>query len=155
MAHLAAWDAGRALGDNTRNAVKSSSALAVVVVEGNRASDYVAGGAAVERLWLEAERAQLAVQPVSPIFIYATERADFEALVGDAAAPVLAALAGHFRHIVGVAEPEQLVLVLRLSHAQPPSARSLRQPLDQVLERFDQRNRPWRPARRSAGLISG
>ena len=73
MAHLSDWDAGHALGMATRTAVRSSSALAVVTVPGARPVDYVRGGGAVERLWLDAERSGLAVQPVSPVFIYATD----------------------------------------------------------------------------------
>ena len=148
MAHLAAWDAGQALGMSTRAAIRSSSALAVVTVAGVHPADYVRGGAAVERLWLDAERSGLAVQPVSPVFIYATEESDFVGLVGERAAE-LAALSRRFREAAGIEEGEQLALVLRLTHAPAPSTRSLRLPLDQVLVRStaapvrgDQRTHP-------------
>jgi hypothetical protein len=134
MAHLSDWDAGHALGLSTRTAVRSSSALAVVTVAGTRPVDYVRGGGAVERLWLDAERSGLAVHPVSPVFIYATEDSDFVDLVG-ARAPALRDLSDQFRQAAGVEDAEQLALVLRLSHAPPPSVRSLRLPLDQVLVR--------------------
>jgi molybdopterin/thiamine biosynthesis adenylyltransferase len=134
MAHLADWNAGQMLGMGTRTAVRSSSALAIVTVAGLGPADYVHGGAAVERLWLDAERSGLAVQPVSPVFMYATEESDFVDLVGDRAGE-LRALSERFRQTAGIEEGEQLALVLRLSHAPPPSARSLRLPLEQVLVR--------------------
>jgi hypothetical protein len=134
MAHLSDWDAGHALGLSTRTAVRSSSALAVVTIAGTRPADYVRGGSAVERLWLDAERSGLAVQPVTPVFLYATEDSDFVDLVG-ARAPALHALSERFRQAAGAEDAEQLALVLRLSHAPPPSVRSLRLPLDQVLVR--------------------
>jgi molybdopterin/thiamine biosynthesis adenylyltransferase len=134
MALLADWNAGHALGTSTRTAVQSSSALAIVTVDGLGPAEYVHGGAAVERLWLDAERSGLAVQPVSPVFIYATDDSDFVELVGGRASS-LRTLSELFRRTVGIEDGEQLVLVLRLSHAPPPSARSLRLPLDQVLVR--------------------
>jgi molybdopterin/thiamine biosynthesis adenylyltransferase len=134
MAHLSDWNAGHALGMATRTAIRSSSALAVVTVAGTRPVDYVRGGSAVERLWLDAERSGLAVQPVSPVFIYATEDSDFVDLVGERA-PALRVLSERFREAAGIEDAEQLALVLRLSHAPPPSVRSLRLPLDQVLVR--------------------
>lgn len=135
MAHLADWDAGQSLGQMTRASIHSTSALAVVTVAGRRPGDYVRGGAAVERLWLEAERSGLAVQPVSPVFIYATDPADFVELVGEATAPALQELSARFRQAIEIEEGEQLALVLRLSHAPPASTRSLRLPLDQVYVR--------------------
>ena len=44
---------------------------------------YVRGGAAVERLWLTAELHGLAVQPVSPVFLYAIDDKDFLRLGGE------------------------------------------------------------------------
>ena len=66
--------------------------------------------------------------------MYATEESDFVDQVGDRAGE-LRALSERFRQTAGIEEGEQLALVLRLSHAPPPSARSLRLPLEQVLVR--------------------
>ena len=74
MEHLADWRAGEMLGARTRAAAASSSALAVVSVPRSDPAWYVRGGAAVERLWLTAELHGLAVQPVSPVFLYAARR---------------------------------------------------------------------------------
>jgi len=135
MAHLADWDVGGALGANARTAVTTASALAVVTVEGAEPSDFVTGGSAVERMWLAANRAGLAVQPVSPVFVYAVEDGDFETLGGERHAATLRGLADRFTELVGLGGGEHLALVLRLCRAAAPSARSLRAPLDEVLRR--------------------
>ncbi len=77
MEHLADWRAGQGLGARTRAMVGSSSALAVVTVPRSDPAWYVRGGAAVERMWLTAEQHGLAVQPVSPVFLYAVDEKDF------------------------------------------------------------------------------
>jgi hypothetical protein len=133
MAQLAEWDAGQALGDSTREAVASCSAIAVVTTMGSQPVDFVRCGETVMRVWLAAEASGLAVHPVSPLFIYAHAAENFQALVGERYASRLAALAGRFRGLCSLGEGEQLGLVLRLSHAPAPSFRSTRLPLDAVL----------------------
>jgi molybdopterin/thiamine biosynthesis adenylyltransferase len=133
MADLAAWNGGRALGQVTRERVRSSSALAVVTVADTRPRSYVSGGAAVQGIWLAAAAAGLAVQPVSPLSVFAVDAQDFAGLVPAPYLPRLKALTARLRALAGVAEGEALALILRLSHAGPPSVRSLRIPLQAVL----------------------
>src|SRR5260221_14183180 len=63
MAYLASWNAGRALGDVTRDRVRASSGLAMITVVGDDPASYVRGGAAVQRVWLSAQQAGPAGQP--------------------------------------------------------------------------------------------
>jgi molybdopterin/thiamine biosynthesis adenylyltransferase len=135
MEQLAAWNAGRALGDITRARVRSSGAIAVVTVDGEEPGAYVRAGAAVERLWLEAEQLGLAVQPVSPVFIYATEEADYRALMPAPFTESLAQLARSFREALGITPDTPLGLVLRLHYAPAPTFRSARLPIAEVLTR--------------------
>jgi nitroreductase len=133
MATLASWDGGRALGEVTRDRVRSSSALAVVSISAARPGSYVVGGSAVERLWLAAEAAGLAVQPVSPVFVFAVDPDDFVSLVPEAYVARMRALESRLRCLAGLAPGEALALVLRLSHAPPASTRSLRLALGALL----------------------
>jgi molybdopterin/thiamine biosynthesis adenylyltransferase len=133
MAQLAAWDGGRALGQVTRERVRSSSAIAVVTCPDTRRRSYLAGGGAVQRLWLTANRAGLAVQPVSPLSVFAVDQEDFEGLVPPAYVVRLRELAGRLRGVAAMGDGEQIALVLRLSIAVPPSTRSRRIPLESVL----------------------
>jgi hypothetical protein len=133
MEQLADWDAGRALGDNTRRSIDSCSALVAVTTKGSRPIDFVRSGAAVMRVWLAAEASSLAVHPMSPLFIYAHGGDNFRALVGTRRSASLAGIAAEFRDLFGLGDDEQLGLVLRLSYADAPSERSLRLPLEAVM----------------------
>ncbi|MCU1380252.1 MAG: Rv1355c family protein [Acidimicrobiales bacterium] len=133
MADLAAWDGGRALGEVTRERVRSSSALAVVTVPDARPRSYVAGGAGVQRLWLAANAAGLAVQPVSPLSVFAVEPADFAELVPEPYILRLQSLTSRLRALAGLADGETIALVVRLSHVAELANRSLRIPLETAL----------------------
>jgi hypothetical protein len=136
MALLRGWHAGAALGGNARRSVATSSALAVVAMGGHAPGDYVTGGQAVERLWVVASRVGLAVQPVSPVFLYARHPEELHELVGDAeGAAGLQVLSTAFARESGLEVGEAPVLVLRLGLAPPPSVLSQRLPLDQVFSR--------------------
>ncbi len=133
MDQLAAWGAGDALGEVTRDRINATSALAVLSVAAAEPVSYLRGGAAVEQLWITAEQCGLAVQPVSPVFLYAVDEADYVSLVGPESAPELAALAESFRRLSRVPADEHFILVLRLSYAPAPTARSRRLPLAALL----------------------
>jgi len=81
MDELRSWGGGAALGEPAIDAVAASSALMAVVVPGNRPVDYVTGGGAVGRMWLEAHRLGIGVHPWAPPFLYATDRSHYESLV--------------------------------------------------------------------------
>ena len=132
MEYLAQWKAGAALGDRTRDVVIGSSALAVVTVSGSEPVDYLRGGAAMERVWIAAERGGLGVQPISPVFLYARAAADFQVLSEPYAAN-LAQLRAEFRSILGLRADESTILVMRLSHDPQPVFRSERLPLTAIV----------------------
>jgi hypothetical protein len=80
MASLADWDAGQSLGDDTYDRVVSSSALALVLFDGDTLSDYARGGAATEAVWIAAQQQGFGVQPISPVFLYAHDDDDLTGL---------------------------------------------------------------------------
>lgn len=125
MGHLEEWNAGAALGNPVREQICSGSALAVVTVQGDTLLDFARGGAAVEATWIAAQQRGFAVQPISPVFLHAIT--DHE-LLGMSArfAPELLRLRGEFRQLCAAESDESLVLVLKLSHAGPPSVSSRR-----------------------------
>ncbi|CRZ15384.1 Rv1355c family protein [Mycolicibacterium neworleansense] len=125
MAKLADWDAGAALGDDTYERVTSSSALAVVSIRGRRLTDYAMAGSAVEAVWVGAQRRGLAVQPVSPAFLYAHDDRDRDAL-SPGHARALRDLQYAFRRLTTTERDESQALVLRLSYAPSPTVRSRR-----------------------------
>ncbi|MCZ4518168.1 Rv1355c family protein [Rhodococcus ruber] len=116
MALVDAWDAGAALGSDMRDRVLSSSALVVIVVPGSTAGHYIRGGYATENVWVTAHLHGLAVQPVSPAFLYARTPKEHQQLSmhrGEA----LQQLNSRFRMLLDITDLESVALVLRLSCA--------------------------------------
>ncbi len=123
MAHLADWDLGTALGDNTRDRVRDASGLAVVTVRGDSLRDYVIGGMAMEHLWVLANRFGFGVYPISPVFIYARTDNDLATLAPQYAGE-LDELRDRFRRILAIDTAEALILVLRIVHRPGVAVRS-------------------------------
>jgi hypothetical protein len=129
MAMLAEWDAGAALGADTRARLVASSALAVVSTPGRTLTDYARGGSAVEAVWITAQDQGLAVQPISPVFLYAHSDDELRKL-SPTFATALHELQSEFRRLAGSTPEEAQVLVLRLADAPPPSVRSRRRGIE-------------------------
>lgn len=130
MAQLASWDAGEALGDDVRKRVRSSSGIAVLTVAGDELTDFARGGMAVEAVWILAQQAGLAVQPISPVFLHAVHANELDEL-SPAFAADLRRLQSDFRTVAGTRSDEAQVLVMRFVHASAPSqiSRRRRSPL--------------------------
>ncbi|MEE2059649.1 Rv1355c family protein [Rhodococcus artemisiae] len=121
------WDLGGGLGRITRDRVRGSAALVVVLTEGGAASDYVHAGTVVESVWVRAQALGLAVQPVSPIFMYADTLADLDRL-SHRHAGSLDALRKKFGVSLGVADDDRIALVMRIGRARYAPDRSRRRP---------------------------
>ena len=129
MARLGEWGLGAALGSDTRDRVLASSCLAVVSTTGAALTDYARAGGAVEAVWVVAQKHGLAVQPVSPVFLYAHDDTDLETL-SPAHAPTLKRLQTQFRALSAIEPDESVALVLRLADAPATSVRSQRRAID-------------------------
>lgn len=73
---LGEWDLGHALGRPAADRIRSSSAFVAVFSEGVEATDYVRAGVLMESVWIVAHRLGLAVQPMTPVFMYAEDTED-------------------------------------------------------------------------------
>jgi hypothetical protein len=125
MANLAAWDDGTALGDDSYGRVTASAAVGVISVVGQSLTDYARGGSAAESVWIKAQQHGLAVQPVSPAFLYAHDDEDLRDL-SPAFADDLGDLQYNFRKLADTEPEESQVLVLRFCRAPRPSVASRR-----------------------------
>jgi hypothetical protein len=125
MAHLARWNVGSVLGEDTRQRVVASSALAVISAAGGTLTDYALGGSAAEAAWIVAQQHGLTVQPVSPVFLYARDAEDLAKISGPFAEE-LGKLQEEFRQLVRTPPGDIPVLVLRLAVSGPASVRSRR-----------------------------
>jgi molybdopterin/thiamine biosynthesis adenylyltransferase len=125
MAHLNDWGLGSALGSDTRERVVAGSCLAVVSMDGQALTDYARAGSAVEAVWIVAQRCGLAVQPISPVFLYAHDDADLAAL-SPVHAATLRRLSDDFRDVSAIEPGESIALILRFADAPATSVRSRR-----------------------------
>jgi molybdopterin/thiamine biosynthesis adenylyltransferase len=125
MARLGQWNAGNALGEDTRRRMEASSALAVIAVPGGLLTDYARGGSAAEAVWITAQQRGLSVQPISPVFLYARDLEDFSEL-SESFAGELLELQAEFRRLVGMPHGTAPALTLRLTISEPASVRSRR-----------------------------
>jgi hypothetical protein len=135
VSHLAEWRAGQALGFRTHISVGSSSAMAIVTIPRSDPMWYVRGGAAMEQFWLAAEKENLAIQPVSPLFIYANDEKELLEIGGERHLDEMFRLQMRLRELLALEDGETMVMVMRVLHASPPSVHSIRRPLSQVLTR--------------------
>jgi ThiF family/Nitroreductase family len=135
MAHLAEWRAGQMLGMRSRVGVSMSSGMVAIVIPRADPISYVRGGAAVERFWLTAEVHGLAVHPVSPVFLFAVDAEERLGLVGERNVDALTELTNAFNELFSLDDSEHVALLLRVSHATPPSMLSARLPLTHLLSR--------------------
>jgi nitroreductase len=125
MAYLDEWNLGAALGYDTRERIMTSSCVGIVSAAGQSLTDYARGGSAVEAVWIVAQQHGLAVQPISPVFLYAHDDGDLEKL-SPTHASALAPLRSEFRELSAIEPDESLALVLRFARAPATSVKSQR-----------------------------
>lgn len=125
LATVDSWESGAILGEDTYKRTVSSAALATVLVDGQHLTDFARGGGAMAAVWTAAQEAGLALQPVSPPFLYAHNTSELRELSGKHAAE-LERLREEFSALVGQQPAESLVLTLRISVAPDTSVRSRR-----------------------------
>ena len=138
MDNLRDWKAGKILALRTQVAVNSSEGLLVVTVPRAEPHWYVRAGAAMERAWLLATKLGISLQPVSPLYLYATSEEDLVELGGERRLHELQEHQERFRSIWNFSDTEVPAMVFRAFHADPPTVHSIRMPLDDVMSRpFD------------------
>jgi len=126
LAQLERWDGGARLGDDTRKRFRCSSGLLVVVISGNSQVDYVRGGVALQRTWLEATRLGLGLHPMSPVFGYAHSEEELAEVIRHDRAESLFALSRTAWADLGIAPGESFVLASRVISGPAPTGISQR-----------------------------
>ncbi|ATQ31247.1 MULTISPECIES: Rv1355c family protein [Rhodococcus] len=122
---LGEWDLGHGLGRLTGMRVRSSSALVAVFAPGPQPADYVRAGMTAESVWIRAHGMGLAVQPASPVFLYAEDDTDLVRLSEvrfGALGKLQSALDDAFDRPTGL----RFALLLRVARARPERVRSAR-----------------------------
>jgi hypothetical protein len=125
MVELAGTDDPANRGSQGRELVGSYPAMVAVTIPGGGATDYLAGGQAMESVWIAATAAGLAVRPAVPLFLYARDDADLAGISGRYA-DEMSVMRRDLRAVLGVAPGHEIAMILMLGYAPEPSAISLR-----------------------------
>jgi hypothetical protein len=125
---------GEGLARPTRKVVDAASAIGLVTVGGTTPRDYFRGGRAVQRVWLTATSLGLAFQPITALLYVLARlvRGGGEGLT-EREIDELRALRRRFATVLALDDGRAEVMSFRLALAEPPSARSLRRPVGDVL----------------------
>jgi hypothetical protein len=120
---------------NSRGAVASAAAVGLLTVSGVSRESYLRSGRAVQRIWLTATAEGIAAQPMTalPYLFARLERGGGNGLSRREQAE-LQELRDRYRQLFETDQDHAEVLLFRVAYAGPPTARSLRRSLDQVLE---------------------
>ena len=108
-------DLGSRLEEMTRDAVASSSAVALLTLPGDGTDSWFAGGRALQRVWLEANRCGIALQPVTAMLYMLEMTIDRPEAFSDSQLGELAELERRCRRVFDLTETA--ALIIRLSRS--------------------------------------
>ncbi|UEG55071.1 Rv1355c family protein [Mucilaginibacter daejeonensis] len=132
IAFLREQQGGIAFTKMVNNAIAYSSAIGIVTMPQYSAEDFVKGGRAVERLWIEANLAGLSFQPVAQL-VFMTARTTYDAPATTEQEKLYHAEVSQLQQQLHALLPQigeqQPVFMFRLAKGGQPKARSLRRPL--------------------------
>jgi len=126
---------GRALEQLAHDAMAGTAALALLIGTGRSHGDYFRGGRVMQRVWLTAHGIGLGVQPYAAhLYLFArVEDGTGAGLTAQENATLRELMARH-RRLFELNPGETEMMLLRLAKAPPPTGRSLRRPVDEVLQ---------------------
>jgi molybdopterin/thiamine biosynthesis adenylyltransferase/nitroreductase len=125
---------GRALESTARKAVAGACAVGLLTIPEHTPEAYLRGGRALQRLWLAATARGLALQPWTGLpYLFARLLRGGGAGLSESEQHELQTLRTRYLQLLPSAEGRAELMLFRLTHAAPPSARSLRRKLDDVL----------------------
>lgn len=134
MDALKGFGGGLALEDLAKKCIEASSAVGLLTTSGTTPADYFRGGRALQRLWLEATRRGLSLQPWTGLpYLFARAERGGGAGLSKCEMGELQLLRERYRAIFNINADDAEVLLFRLGYADPPTAISLRRPVDTVL----------------------
>jgi hypothetical protein len=122
---------GNAFTRSVNKSVSFSSALGVVTMPDYSEIDFLHGGSAVERIWIEANLAGVSFQPISQLVFMLARLTHSEASAGDEYYnEQVRALGEELDQLIPALRDRQPVFIFRLSKAGAPKLRSLRRTLE-------------------------
>lgn len=132
--YLNDWKGGTGLEKVGRKSVRAASALGLITVPKFSCSDFYWGERVLERVWLAANKENIAVHPISlSNLIFNTAMYGPKDTLTGTMKKEVDILRQEFEKIFGLDPETGKVLLLRFFISEPPKTRSLRYPLEQVL----------------------
>lgn len=129
------WGGGSAFEKLSRNGIKSSSAIGLISMPSYSSENFITGGEAVQRVWLQANLAGLSFHPISaPLFLFARLNHGNGDQLTPKATEELARFQEELFKIFPNLNESEGVFMFRLSYADEASVRSLRKPLAETLQ---------------------
>jgi hypothetical protein len=130
--YLNKWKLGSSLSKVSKKSIAAASALGLIVMPSNKPSDFYNGGRALQRVWLEANRRGISLQPISPSVFYFVRLLDnSETSLSSRHIEELKQLKIKFDKIKNTALNE--IFLFRLCIADAPDVKSLRYPITEIL----------------------
>lgn len=118
----------------TRLQMQSSQAAILLVAPGRMPENFIRGGEVMEHLWHEMTLHGLSAQPMEglPIFIIDEQVTGGSSLSGKQR-NLVKRLKDRFFSIFGIDNEKGLIMLFRIGYAPPPTARTLRRPVESFL----------------------
>jgi hypothetical protein len=123
---------GDGLAKSAKRAVAAASAVGLLTIPGTGLSSYVAGGRALQSVWLAATAEGLAFQPMTALLYLFARLTRGGGGLPEPELLELEALREKFNALFTTRSDHAELMLFRISMAGAPSARSLRRPIDDI-----------------------
>jgi nitroreductase len=133
------WKLGRGFEKLTRKAIKAASAVALLTMPQSRDEDYVQGGRAMQRAWLAATQAGIAVQPMHIWFSLRRHLIAGGAELMPETIAELNSLQEIYTRLFPFNADTGEIALFRLAIVDEPQSRALRRPVTDVLHFYSSR----------------
>ncbi len=131
---LTEWKGGQALEYSLRSATNTASAIGLISMPGHSSTDYIAGGRAMERMWLTATKNNIAVHPLmTSLFFFARLTHHNGDGLPEVIKSELRQLNERFRIMIPESNDRECIFLFKIGTASPIAHETSRRPLEEVL----------------------
>jgi len=129
------WGMGDAFKKLSRNAIRSSSAIGLITMPDYNPENFIKGGEAVQRVWIDANLNGLSFHPISaPLFLLARLNHSDGAQLTDNMKEELAQYEKQLLEVFPSLKESEGIFMFRLSFASEASVKSFRKPMSDTLQ---------------------
>lgn len=134
LRYIREWGGGQGLVKPSLKAILASSAVGLLTMPTSRRRDYLAGGRAMQRMWLAAHGLRLSIHPMTTLtYMFARLLRGGGEGLDAATTSELARLRAPYLRVFTVPDGAAEVLLFRIARTEPASDRAVRRGLGDVL----------------------